>query len=59
MGELSQAPQLMEFLIQCFEKDIELNIFTDTDGFERGISDGKAKQSSDYINLIRSLGYDQ
>lgn len=49
----------MKYLVDMLLNDIELNIFAGTDGYIRGLSDGKAEEANTTINLIRSLDYDQ
>ncbi len=41
-----------KFLTWYLEKDIEQNVFSDTDGYTRGISDGKAKEAFNILTLI-------
>ena len=59
MYSLTTAKSATEFLISCLEKDIESNVFSETDGYIRGVADGKAEEANNIINLIRSLSYDQ
>lgn len=59
LAEANGSTALIEFLEHCLEEDVSNNIFSDTDGFVRGVHDGKAKQALDVLKLLRSLCYDK
>lgn len=50
---------LFEFLTHYLEKDIERNVFSETDGYARGIADGKAEEAFTILTLITRFNHDQ
>lgn len=59
LREFRDASGFIAFLVKTLEDDIEENIFTEQDGYNRGRSDGRAEQALATIDFIRSLSYDQ
>ena len=49
----------MDFLLYCLEHHIEENVFSDVDGYPRGVKDGKAKEAHEIMQLLGGLRYDQ
>lgn len=50
---------LMDFLKSVLVRDIESNVFSEIDGYQRGIRDGKAEEAFKILQLLEGISYDK